>query len=141
MAAPSVQVSYNDMEIKVFWDLDITGAYVAFNLYGSFDKNMVGEAKVASNIPNSPDTTYSSKSVLYKFKREVIGAINTSIIYLRLKGVNILGVEDTVNIGAIKRIESLPEKLQRYRSAQVLGYDYNTNIWRKVKVASDGNLG
>jgi len=141
MAAPSVQVSYNDMEIKVFWDLDITGTYIAFNLYWSFDKNMIGEAKVASNIPNSPDTNYSSKSVLYKFKREVIGAINTSVIYLILKGIDTIGVEDTVNIGAIKRIESLPEQLQRYRSAQVLGYNYSTNTWKKVKVASDGNLG
>lgn len=141
MSAPSIQLSYNDMEIKIFWDSDISGAYIAFNLYWSSDSSMAGEAIVASNISNTPDTMYSKRSVFYKFKRVAIGTTKASIIYLRLKGINSSGVEDILNVGAIKRIGSLAEQVQRYRSAQTLGFDYTTNTWKKVKVASDGNLG
>jgi hypothetical protein len=140
MAAPLIQISYNDSEIRVFWDFDSTGTYAMFNLYWSVSSAMAGEAKVASNIGNTPDAYYSKSSIFYKFKRTAIGLTNDSVFYMRLKGVSAAGVEDAANPGAIKYICSLSEQLDQNKAVEIHGYDYTNKMWRKVKVAVDGTL-
>jgi hypothetical protein len=140
MAAPSVQISYNDSEIRVFWDYDPSGAYATYNLYWSVDSGMAGEAQVASNLSNTPDGYYSRQSIFYKFKREDIGLTVDSVFYMRLKGVSASGVEDAANPGATKYIPSLSEKIAHDRAVEIHGYDYTNKIWRKVKVDATGTL-
>jgi len=140
MAAPSVQIAYNDTEIAVFWDLDKYGTYARFNLYWSVDSGMAGEALVASNINNVPNAYYSNKSVYYKFKRGDIGLTINSVFYMRIKGVSAAGVEDAANPGATRYIPSIPEKIAQDKAVEIHGYDYTNNIWRKIKVDATGTL-
>lgn len=140
MAAPSIQVSYNDSEIRIFWDYDSTGTYASYNLYWSAAANMAGEALVASGIGNTPDVYYSKTSIFYKFKRELIGRTVDDVFYLRLKGVSAAGVEDAANPGAIKYIPSLPELIAQNKAVEIHGYDYTNKIWRKVSVDATGAL-
>lgn len=140
MAAPSLQISYNDSEIRVFWDFDSTGTYASYNLYWSAASNMAGEALVASRIGNTPDVYYSKSSIFYKFKRASIGLTVDSVFYMRLKGVSAAGVEDAANPGAIKYIPSLSEQLDQNKAVEIHGYDYTNKIWRKVKVDATGTL-
>jgi hypothetical protein len=141
MAAPSIQISYNDSEIKIFWDFDPTTLYPAINLYWSSDPTMFGETLVVSYILNSPDATYSNRSVFYKFKREVIGLTNDSDFYLRLKGVLVNGLEDAANPGETRYIPSLADQVSMLNSVQIQGYDYTNDIWRSVGVSTDGSMG
>ena len=131
MGAPAVQISYNDEEIRVFWDQDLFGSYAFFNLYWSVDSGMAGEAKAGENIPNVPDIYYSKHQIFFKFKREDIGLTEDNVFYMRLKGVSAAGVEDTTNVGPTKYIPSLPEELSNFRGTQIHGYDYTNNMWRK----------
>jgi hypothetical protein len=140
MTAPSVQMSYNDSEIRVFWDMDTTGAYASFNLYWSVASDMAGESAVKSYINNTPDIYYSNKQIFYKFKRADFGLTNDSVFYMRLKGVSAAGVEDAANPGAIKYIPSLSEQLDQNKAVEVHGYDYTNKMWRKIKVGTDGTL-
>jgi len=137
MAAQSVQIVYNDAEIRLMWDFDITGVFQRYNLYWSVDSGMAGEAAVMSNIPNTPGNIYSPKHVFVKFKRETIGLTNDSVFYVRIKGVNSLGVEDP---GPIRYIPSLLEQIDHNNAAQIYGYDYTNKIWRRVKVLDTGAL-
>lgn len=140
MAAPAIQISYNDKEIRVFWDQDTSGSYAFFNLYWSVASDMTGESAVQANIPNVPDIYYSKKQIMFKFKREAIGLTDDDVFYMRLKGVSAAGVEDTVNVGPIKYIPSLPEQISNFRGTQIHGYDYTNKMWRKVSVDTDGTL-
>lgn len=140
MAAPAIQISYNDKEIRVFWDQDTSGSYASFNLYWSADSGMAGEATVQTYIPNVPDRYYSRSQIMFKFKREDIGLTDDDVFYMRLKGVSAAGVEDAVNVGPIKYIPSLPEQISNYRGTQIHGFDYTNKMWRKVSVDSDGTL-
>lgn len=140
MAAPQVQISYNDLDIAVYWDYDPTGTYVAYNLYWSFALDMAGETLLKGGITNTPDTNFSNKAILYKFNRASIGATENSVFYLRLKGIDSSMTEDSANPGEIKRICSLPEQLAQYHTSQAYGYDRNSNIWRKLKVTNSGSF-
>lgn len=140
MAAPAIQMSYNDSEIRIYWDYDSTGAYATYNLYWSVDSGMAGEALVASNIGNTPDGYYSKNSIFYKFKRDSIGRTIDSVFYMRLKGVSAAGVIDAANPGAIKYIPSLSEQLDQNKAVEIHGYDYTNKMWRKVKVDTTGTL-
>jgi hypothetical protein len=140
MAAPTIQISYNDSEIRVYWDFDSTGTYASYNLYWSVASDMAGEALIKGGIPNTPDFYYSNRHIFYKFKRETIGQTINSVFYMRLKGVNVLGVEDAVNPSAIEYVPSLPELSAQYKAVEIHGFDYTNNIWRKVKVTTDGTL-
>lgn len=140
MAAPQVQISYNDLDIAVYWDFDPIGSYVAYNLYWSFALDMAGETLLKGGIPNRPDTNFSTKAILYKFSRTSIGATENSVFYLRLKGIDSSMAEDSANPGEVKRISSLPEQLAEYHTSQVYGYDRTNGIWRKIKVTNTGSF-
>jgi hypothetical protein len=101
---------------------------------------MAGEAKVASNIPNVPDTYYSKEHITYAFKRAAISQSNTSEFYLRLKGVSPAGVEDAANPGATRIIPSLTAQREEYNATQIYGYDSTKQLWKRVKVGDDGTL-
>jgi hypothetical protein len=140
MAAPNVQICTNDEVVKVMCSKDITGAYSFFNLYWSTDSGMAGEAAIASNIPNVPDTYYSKEHVTYAFRRSAIGVSNTAEFYVRLKGVSAGGVEDAANPGATRLIPSLTAQREEYNATQIYGYDYTKGLWKRVKVGDDGTL-
>src|SRR4030042_1075846 len=140
MAAPAIQMSYNDSEIRIYWNFDSTGTYASCNLYWSAASNMAGEALVKIGIGNTPDAYYSTKHIFYKFKRETIGQTIDSVFYMRLKGVSALGVEDAANPGPIEYIMSLPEVMAQNKAVEIHGYDYTNNMWRKVRVSVDGTL-
>jgi hypothetical protein len=140
MTAPSIQMSYNDMEIRVFWDMDTTGTYASFNLYWSVASTMAGESAVVVGITNTPDPYYSNKQIFYKFKRADIGLTADSVFYMRVKGVSAAGVIDTANPGITKYIPSLSEQLDQNKAVEIHGFDYTNKMWRKVKVGTDGAL-
>lgn len=140
MAAPQIQISYNDMDIAVYWDFDPIGSYVAYNLYWSFSADMADETLLKGGITNTPDTNFSDSAILYKFSRVSIGTTENSVFYLRLKGINSSMVEDSANPGEIKRVCSLPEQLAQYHTSQAYGFDRATGVWRKLKVTNTGSL-
>ena len=140
MAAPNIQMGFNDEVIKLMWDLDTTGAYGSFNLYWSLDSAMAGEAAVATGINNVADAYYSDKHVTYAFKRSDIGLTNDSEFYVRLKGVSPAGVEDVANPGAIRLIPSLSAQREEYNAMQMYGWDPTKQLWKRVKVNDDGSL-
>lgn len=138
MAAPSVQIAYNDEEIKVFWNYDPTGVHVSFNLYWSVDSGMAGAALVV-NASNIPDAYYSSSHIVYKFKRATLGLTLDSVFYLRLTGVFSGGSEDPL-VGLIKYVPSLSEQLDQNKAVEIHGYDYTNKMWRKVGVSTSGTI-
>lgn len=140
MTAPSVQLSYNDSEVRIFWDFDSTGVYSTFNLYWSAAANMAGEAQIARYIPNNPDRYFSNKSIFYKFNRATLGLTVESSLYLRLKGVNASGVEDASNPGVIRYLPSLSEQISQNKAVEMHGFDYTNKIWRKLKTDATGSL-
>lgn len=140
MAAPNVQIGGNDEKMRLYWDLDQTGAYTSFNLYWSLDSGMAGEALVGTVIPNVPDAYYSNKHVNYFFNRASIGVTINTEFYIRLKGVSGAGVVDVGSPGATKLIPSLSDQREQYKSAQIYGFDPVKELWKKVKVNDDGSL-
>jgi hypothetical protein len=140
MAAPNVQIGFNDEVVKVMWVLDDTGAYGFFNLYYDSVVGMGTEALVASNIPNIADTYYAKDKVTFCFRRSAIGMTNDSEFYLRLKGVSPAGVEDIASPGATRIIPSLTAQRDEYNATQIYGYDTVKSIWKRVKVNNDGSL-
>jgi hypothetical protein len=140
MAAPNVQLGFNDEVVKVMWSADTLGTYSFFNLYWSTSAAMAGEAKVASNIPNIPDAYYSKEHITYAFKRATLGLANTAEFYLRLKGVSLAGIEDAGSPGATKLVPSITAQREEYNAAQIYGFDPVKGMWKKVKVGDDGTL-
>lgn len=140
MAAPSINVMINDATIRLFWKMDTTGTYYRYNLYWSLDSGMAGEALVAENVPNQVDKYYSKDDIVYTFKRSDIGVGQDTPFYVRIKGENKAGVEDVANPSATKLIIGVSEKLSENNFAQIVGYDYDSSVWRKVKVDSTGAL-
>jgi len=140
MAAPKVLVCVNDEAIKVMWTKNTTGSYGFFNLYWSTDSGMAGEAAVATNIPNVPDTYYSKEHITYVFRRSAIGVSNTTEFYVRLKGVSPAGAEDAASPGEIRLIPSITAQREEYNATQMYGYDYDKALWKRVKVTDDGTL-
>jgi len=140
MAAPNVQIGFNDEVVKVMWYLDKTGTYGSFKLYWSLDSGMAGEATVATGLNNVADAYYSKEHVTYAFRRSAIGVGNDTEFYLRLKGVYPGGAEDTVNVGATRLIPSLQAQREEYNAAQIYGYDSTKQLWKRVKVGDDGTL-
>lgn len=140
MAAPSVQIGFNDEIVKVMWLLDTTGSYGFFNLYYDTSSGMSTEALVASMIPNIADTYYTKDKVTYAFKRSDIGMTINSEFYLRLKGVSPAGVEDVANPGPVRFIPSIASQREEYNATQIYGWDTVKSLWKRVKVNDDGSL-
>ena len=87
MAPPNIQLGGNDEKMRLYWDLDVSGAYTSFNLYWSMDSGMAGEAQVAVNIPNTPDIYYSKRHVNFFFHRSdlfFIIALNNPVLNIPL---------------------------------------------------------
>lgn len=140
MAAPAVQVLINDEKIRIAWEVDTTGTYRSFNLYWDTDSAMAAEALLKSGLYNSPDTTYSEKHGVYDFTRASIGLGASNEFYIRLKGVLSSGVEDVANPGPTKIVPKLTDDRPENNMAQIQGYDYTKDLWKKVKVNDDGSL-
>lgn len=140
MAAPNVQMGFNDEVVKVMWAIDTTGTYGFFNLYYDTVVGMGTEALVASNVPNIADTYYTKDKVTYAFRRSAIGMTNDSEFYLRLKGVSLAGVEVVGSEGPVRLIPSLAAQREEYHATQIYGYDYTKSLWKRVKVGDDGAL-
>lgn len=140
MAAPNVQIGFNDEAVKVMWELDSTGAYGFFNLYYDSAVGMGTEAKVASNIPNIADAYYTKDKVTFCFRRSALGMANDSEFYLRLKGVSPAGIEDAAAPGAVRIIPSLSAQREEYNATQIYGFDYVKGLWKRVRVTDNGTL-
>lgn len=140
MAAPVIQIYYNDAEVKIMWLPDLTGVYSTFNLYWSALSTMVGEVAIKTLIPNVAGSFYSDKHIITSFKRADIGLTTSNEFYLRLKGVSAGGVEDGANPGPTRYIQSLLEIREEFHSAQIYGFDYDRNMWKKVAVGYTGGV-
>jgi hypothetical protein len=56
---------------------------------------------------------------------------------LRLRAYDSIG---TTYLGDEKYVPSMDELMDQYKTTQIFGYDYSTNIWRKISVDSSGAL-
>jgi len=132
MAAPAVSLFYNDLRVKISWEVDRVSGYQSFNLYWSSAGDMSGEALIKGLIPNQGGSLYGKSLITYEFTRESLGLTSEDPFYLRIKGVDPLGVEDVANPGPTRLIVALSTKLEEFNSAQTYGFDYTNRIWRKV---------
>lgn len=140
MAAPSIQIYYNDARVKIAWEVDHTSVYRSFNVYWSVSSTMAGEVLLQGRIPNVDSSFYGKGQIFYEFERSIIGLTVANELYLRLKGVNVAGVEDAVGVGATRLIPSTTLAKEYNAIAQAYGYDYDKNLWKRVKVNDDGSL-
>lgn len=137
MSVPSIQIVYNDEEVKVFWNVDASGTYTKYDILYSDNIVTTNIGVIADSIPNSPDTYFSKNSITYKFKRETFSIANTSSFKLQLRAYDSVG---TTYLGSERYIPSIPEQLSQNKAVQIYGYDYIDGIWRKVAVGSTGAL-
>lgn len=141
MAAPTIQLFINDSKIRIGWKADKSHTYGAFNIYWDTDSGMAAEAVLARNIPNVASSFVGSdKYIFYTFKRSDIGLTDTSEFYVRLKGVFKSGGIDNANPGQTKLIPSLFPSREEYDASQIYGWDYNKDLWKRIKVNDDGSL-
>lgn len=140
MAAPNIQIAINDETVRLMWNRDTSAFYVSYNLYWSSSSSMAGEAKIASAIPNVPDAYYGKETILYTFKRATLLLAADAEFYVRLKGINSLGVEDNIFPGLTRLIPSIYSQREEYNSAQMYGWDPIKGFWKKIKVQDSGAL-
>lgn len=105
MAAPIIQLKENSAKMKVFWDYITSLGYASYNVYYDVNSDMSTEIAFA-NTHNRPDGLYSTKQVLFSFNRSDIGMLGDKAFYIRIKGVDAAGVEDTSNPSPTKYIPS-----------------------------------
>jgi len=141
MAAPTISVLSNSSRIRLSWAMDKTGIYRSFNIYWSLDSGMAGEALLASKVPNRADSMYgNNRIVIYDFNRSDIGVTDNTEFFVRLKGVSASDVEDAANPGLTKLIQLLFPNVEQNHPAQIYGWDYIKNLWKRIKVTEDGSL-
>lgn len=128
--APSVQLAFNGDKTEVFWDLNLDGSYVSWNLYRASNYG-VDDALLLGAIPNIPDAYYSKHHVTVAFNRPFNGI---TPYYLWLKGIAPGGGEGAA--GAVLYVPSLLEIDPTLRQ-KGYGFDPDTNVWRPIKVEKD----
>lgn len=128
--APSVQLAFNGDKTEVFWDLNLDGSYVRWNLYRAITCG-VDDALLAGNIPNIADAYYSKHHVTLAFARPFN---SITPYYLWLKGIEPGGAEGAA--GTVLYVPSLLEIDPTIRQ-KGYGFDPDTNVWRPIKVEKD----
>lgn len=137
MSVPSIQIAFNDTEVQVFWEIDTSGTYVKYDILYTDNVVPANTGVIADSIPNAADNYYSKNTIFYKFKRETFSLATTSSFDLRLRAYDSVGA---TFLGDEKYVPSLSERIDQYKATQIYGFDYLNEIWRKVKVESDGTL-
>lgn len=140
MAAPDVQIYENGSKIRLMWELDRTGVYQAFNLYWAVPSSMAGEVLLRSKINNAANAFESNKHVFVDFNRTEIGLTEAAEFHVRIKGIQMSGVEDAANPSATKFIPAANESPEEYHVAMTYGFDNTNGIWRRITVNADGSM-
>jgi len=134
MPVPSIQIAFNDTEVQIFWEIDTSGTYVKYDILYADGANT---GVIADSIPNAADNYYSKNTIFYKFKRGTFSIATTSSFDLRLRAYDSVGA---TFLGDEKYVPSMDERVPQYKTTQIYGYDYSNDIWRKVKVETNGTL-
>lgn len=140
MAAPVVQIYENGTKIRLMWELDRTGVYKAFNLYWAVPSSMAGEVLLRSNINNAANAFESNKHVFVDFTRTELGLTEASEFHVRIKGIQMSGIEDALNPSPVKFIPPATESPEEYHVAMTYGFDTTNGIWRRITVNADGSM-
>jgi len=138
MAAPKIQIYFNDEKIRLYWSKADSSTYRGFFLYYSTSSAMAGESKVTDKeLPNVVDSTYSREHIIYTFNRSDISMPLDSGFFARLKGVTPAGSEDSASPGPTVYIPSTYEKVPQYQAVIIHGYDPEFGVWRRSKMRKD----
>jgi hypothetical protein len=137
MSVPSIQIAFNDTEVQIFWEIDTSGTYVKYDILYVDNVIPANTGVIADSIPNAADNYYSKNTIFFKFKRGTFSLATSSSFNLRLRAYDSIGA---TFLGDEKYVPSMNELMDQYKTTQIYGYDYDTNIWRKVRVNSDGVL-